>query len=240
MLSWRQRATLAAHLFKAVCKQHHGELLPLLRDVVPQDGIIVDVGAHAGQFTKLFSRLAPRGHVFAFEPGNYARLILTAVVRSGRRANVTIIPSALGARADTLTLHLPLKPSGSLGFGLASLAEEQADERTVWTETVDVLTLDDFVTRQGLARLDFIKADIEGWEMHMLYGAAGTIKKHRPAVMLEIVASHLRRAGNTPAEVWDFFTSQKYSVRPLIDGRLGPAVADCETDGDYFFVPADA
>ncbi len=240
MLNWRQRATLAAHVFKAVCKQHHSELLPLLRDVVPPDAIIVDVGAHAGQFTKLFSRLAPRGHVFAFEPGSYARLILASVVRSGRRANVTIIPAALGACADTLTLHLPLKPSGSLGFGLANAAGKQADDRPVWTETVEVITLDDFVTRQGLARLDFIKADIEGWEMQMLYGAADTIKKHRPAVMLEIVASHLQRAGNTPAEVWEFFASQEYSARPLDDGQLGPAAAHCEIDGDYLFVPAGA
>ncbi len=240
MLSWRQRATFAAHVFKAVCKQHHSNLLPLLRDVVPPDAIIVDVGAHAGQFTKLFSRLATRGHVFAFEPGSYARLILASVVRLRRRTNVTVVPAALGARADTLTLHLPLKASGSLGFGLASLAEEKIDARPVWTETVEVMTLYDFVARQGLARLDFIKADIEGWEMHMLYGAADTIKKHRPAVMLEIAASHLLRAGNTPAEVWDFFASQGYSARPLNDGRLGPAAAHCEIDGDYLFMPAGA
>lgn len=240
MLSWRQRATLGAHVFKAVCKQHHSDLLPLLRDVMPPDAIIVDVGAHAGQFTKLFSRLAPRGHVFAFEPGNYARLILSTVVRLHWRTNVTIVPAALGARAGTLILHLPLKPSGSLGFGLASLSEDQADARPVWTETVEVMTLDDFVARQGLARVDFIKADIEGWEMHMLYGAAETIRKYRPAVMLEIVPSHLQRAGNTSAEVWDFFASQGYSARPVNNGRLGPAAADCQRDGDYLFVAAGA
>jgi hypothetical protein len=45
----RITAGFFAHLFKAVCKQHHRELLPLLRPLIPADAVVLDVGAHAGQ-----------------------------------------------------------------------------------------------------------------------------------------------------------------------------------------------
>lgn len=42
------------------------------------------------------------------------------------------------------------------------------------------ITIDDFVQRQGLSRVDFIKMDIEGAETPALEGSIETIRKHRP------------------------------------------------------------
>ncbi len=36
-LSWHRRITYAADLFKALVKQHHKELIPVLRPFVPPD-----------------------------------------------------------------------------------------------------------------------------------------------------------------------------------------------------------
>jgi len=72
----RQRASWLAHVFKAATQQHHRELRALFAPHIPTDGVIVDVGAHAGQFSKLFAAMAPRGHVFAFEPSAYARSVM--------------------------------------------------------------------------------------------------------------------------------------------------------------------
>ncbi len=69
-----------AHLFKALTKQHHQEYIPLLKSVISDDSIIIDVGAHAGQFTKLFSTIVPNGRVYAFEPGSYTSSILNKVI----------------------------------------------------------------------------------------------------------------------------------------------------------------
>ncbi|HUB97517.1 MAG TPA: FkbM family methyltransferase, partial [Stellaceae bacterium] len=149
-----------AHLFKAVFKQHHRELVPVLRPVIPDDAVVFDVGAHAGQFTKLFAKLAPRGFVYAFEPGSYARAILRAALRANRIRNVAIMPLALGERAGIAILTVPVKRSGSYGFGLAHLGAGTA--AAAETEAVGVATLDDAVAALGLARLDFVKADIEG------------------------------------------------------------------------------
>src|ERR1700722_19602393 len=120
-LSWRQLRTYAAHGFKATFKQHHQELIPLFRTYVPEDGVVFDVGAHAGQYAKLFARLVPRGTVYSFEPGLYARSILMVAMALNRISNVRIFPVGLGSSAASLNLHVPVKKSGSVGFGLAHM-----------------------------------------------------------------------------------------------------------------------
>ena len=91
---WRLTPSFVAHLWKAVTQQHHRELLPLLARCVPRDGAVLDVGAHAGQFTKLFARLAANGRVYAIEPGSYARGILRAAIWARRLDNVVALAKA--------------------------------------------------------------------------------------------------------------------------------------------------
>jgi FkbM family methyltransferase len=232
-LSPRQRLSFAAHLFKALVKQHHREMLPLLADLVPADAVVIDAGAHAGQFAKLFARLAPQGRVFAFEPGRYAGAILRRVVRLRGLGNVTLIAAGLSDRAGAMTLSLPIKNSGSLGFGLGHLGQS-ANGRPAQCEIVELTTLDEFALSAGLTRLDFIKADIEGWEARLLGGGLGVIERFRPAILLEVVAAHLARANDRPETIWRALTPLGYRASRLT--AAGPAAApEFSGDGDYLF-----
>jgi FkbM family methyltransferase len=235
-LSLRARLSWCAHLWKAATQQHHRAYAPLFRRYVPHDGVVFDVGAHAGQFTKLFAGIARDGKVFSFEPGGYALSILRRVVALHRLRNVEICPMGLSDRAETETLHVPLKRSGSMGFGLSHFG---AETRASVGETVTLTTIDAFTAARTLARLDFIKADIEGWEMRMLAGGAATIARLRPALLLEVQAPHLARAGDTPAGLWRFFADLDYDAERVDAAgaaiRLSPAPAPC--DGDVLWSP---
>ena len=88
-----------AHSFKAAFKQHHKEDLPVLRRVIPRDGVVLDVGAHAGQYTKLFAGIASDGFVLAVEPGSYARTILRVALTFNRLRNVAV-PKRLSTTFD--------------------------------------------------------------------------------------------------------------------------------------------
>jgi FkbM family methyltransferase len=237
-LSLRARLSWCAHLWKAATQQHHRGYRALFEPLVPRDGVVCDVGAHAGQFAKLFSRLAPTGRVYAFEPGAYARSILTRVVALRRLRNVEICPFGLGDRAEQTTLSVPIKRSGSMGFGLGHIG---AEARASASENVSLTTLDVFVRERGLTRLDFIKADIEGWEMRMLAGGAAAIARFRPALMLEILGVHLARAGDTPADVWRFFDALDYRAWHIESrGRsLDTVPADAPGEGDFLWRPRE-
>ncbi len=191
-----------AHLFKAVFKQHHRALLPMLRRVIPPDGVVFDVGAHAGQFTKLFAKLAPEGRIYAFEPGSYARIILRAAVRANRLGNVQIVPLALGERSGVAVLTVPVKRSGSYGFGLAHL-DDGGGEGAAEQELVGLATLDEAAAALPLERLDFIKADIEGYELRLIRGARKTLQRFKPALLIEFDATRLARAGDSIESIWN-------------------------------------
>lgn len=239
-LTFRQRLTWLAHLYKAVAYQYHRDLGRGVQPLIGRDAVIVDVGAHAGQHTKLFARMVPEGHVYAFEPGVYARSILNIVFKLRRFANLTLVPLGLSDAVTTETLNVPLKRHGSMGFGLSHMGP-QTDGRETVSEDIQLTTLDQFVKDNGLSRIDFIKVDIEGWEVHFLRGAMVSIERFRPAIMLEVIEPILARAGATPAEIFDgllpldyvvFATSEHDAYRmKLVEGFTGAA--------DYMFVPKE-
>jgi FkbM family methyltransferase len=237
---WRPSATFLAHVAKAALRQHHRELSGVLRRLLPEDAVVVDVGAHAGQFTKLFAKMAPAGLVIAVEPGSYARAILRLALYLNGVRNVVVVPAGLGARCGVEILRMPVKRPGSYGFGLSHLGGERPGVETrfeVADDVVPVVTLDLLAARMGLGRLDFLKADIEGFELRMIEGGAATLKALRPVLLLELVDSHLRRAGDSLGAAWSRLSELGYAPR-VLDPATG-AFRDVKTpvEGDIWWFP---
>lgn len=239
-LSPHQWSTLLAHTFKATFRQHHGALSALFRSLVPDDGVVIDVGAHAGQFAKLFARLVPEGRVYAFEPGRYARLILSLSLALNRVRNVYVFPVGLGREQEALPLNMPIKSSGSFGFGLSHLSTVGADKRAhMVTESIDVITLDAFSATMPIRRIDLIKADIEGWELQMLQGAADVLTRFRPALYLEVYDEFLLRAGDSAVALASYLSGLGYIAYSVThDGQAVPT-DQVAGGGDLLWLPVE-
>ncbi len=209
----------------------------MISRLVPQGGIVFDVGAHAGQFTKLFARYVGAGQVYAFEPGSYARAILRTVVALRRLSNVAIMPIALGSNTAAVTLTMPRKASGAFGFGLAHLGPPELRWDEVAEETVMQSTLDSVVAALALDRLDFIKVDIEGWELHLLRGAKETIRRFRPRLLIELAPDHLARAGDRVDDLFAFLAERDYRAFEYVAGDRLREVAGPQA-GDLWFISA--
>jgi FkbM family methyltransferase len=229
-LTLRQRASWLAHLYKAVALQHHRELIPLFAPHVPEDAVVLDVGAHAGQFAKLFARMAPRGRIYAFEPSAYARSILVPALRLNGLAKVTVVAAGLSDCAAQAVLHTPLKRSSAWGYGTAHLGASSGREADL---PVRLERLDDFVAHTGLERLDFIKADIEGWELRALIGGEASLRRFRPALYLEVDDALLIRAGDDAAKLFAWLSERGYHAykTPVLE-----PVPKWSGPGDYLFL----
>jgi FkbM family methyltransferase len=234
-MSLRQSLDRLRHLMVACTQQHHTELVPVLRPYIPEGGGVVDVGAHAGQFSKLFARMVgPKGSVFAFEPSPYTRSILKQALAFNGLRNVRIYDCGLSDQPATLTLHTPVKASGVRGYGLASLGGVgRTAARGEIAETVEVTTLDAFVAANA-ARVDFIKADIEGWEGRFLKGAREVLRTQRPALFLELNHEMLARAGDDAAEMVAELRALGYRALKAPEWRETEAYSG---PGDYLFAP---
>jgi FkbM family methyltransferase len=240
---WRLSGSFLAHLFKATTKQHHRVLAPVIARLVPSSAVVFDVGAQAGQYTKLFARAASAGRVYAFEPGSYARSILRATVWLRGLGNVAVVPMAVGAAAGVDVLSVPVKQSGAYGFGLSHLGRPEDRWATVAQELVALTTIDAVCAILGLDRVDFIKADVEGWELALLRGAERTLRRFRPTLLIELSGEYLVRAGDRLDDAFTFLAGLGYAAFELMpDGELVPVTAP--HDGDFWFIasgdPANA
>jgi FkbM family methyltransferase len=237
-LTFRQRLGWIAHVFKAATQNHHPELERLFAPMIAPDAVIADVGAHAGQFAKIFARLAPQGRIFAFEPSSYALSVLPHALAWNGMKHVEIEPYGLSDAPGRFTMSTPLKRGrAEVGFGLAHLGTDD-DPRPMRVESIEVRTLDGFVEAKKIDRLDFLKADVEGWEARMLAGGRAALSRLRPKLFLELVESSLGRAGSRASDVFALLSSIGYRARKLnADASLTP-VDGFAGDSDYLFEAA--
>ncbi len=235
---WRLSGSFAAHLFKATTQQHHRALAPTIARMVPRAAVVFDVGAHSGQYTKLFARAAFAGRVYAFEPGSYARAILRVVVWLHRLGNVAVLPMALGTQCGVGNLSVPVKRSGSYGFGLSHLGAPQERWVAVAQELVALTTIDTVAAALALDRVDLIKADIEGWELSLLRGAEDTLRRFHPCLLIELSGAHLTRAGGTLDAAFAFLAGLGYAAFELAPGGSLVPVSTPH-DGDFWFISGD-
>ena len=177
---------------------------------------VVDVGANIGLYALNFSQLVgPSGQVYAFEPAPDLFKALEAGRKSSGRSNLQVFPYGLGARTETLQLQRSFFNSGDNRIG-ASGGDFAGDSTAVEIRRGDELLAD-------APHVDFIKIDVQGWELHALRGLTETIRRSpEMQIYLEFWPQGLRAAGASPAELWSFLCSHGFNMRREVGGKWVP------------------
>ncbi|MFY9314273.1 MAG: FkbM family methyltransferase [Burkholderiales bacterium] len=131
----------------------------------------IDVGAHIGVHTVTLARAAGRkGRVYAFEPQKKLHRELVHNLKLNGLGNVVALRFALGDAPSILEMSRSAKNNeGGTAIGVGG-------------DRVELRTLDSF----GFRNVSFIKIDVEGYEDHVLAGAAQTIRAQHPTILVEI------------------------------------------------------
>lgn len=187
------------------------EFLMQYRQHIPEGGVVVDVGASLGDTAATFAEMVgvKNGFVFAFEPNPIAFEALE--LNMIRLMNVLTFPIALG-NEDSFHAGVVLDRN-NIGASRLSFTE-LAD-----IPDVEVARLDQIMTMLP-NRLDFIKIDAEGWEPLILDGAVETIRRFRPAMLIEVNDWPLGKMGFTRKDIYDRLDAYVYSWADF-DGPYG-------------------
>ena len=141
--------------------------------------IVFDVGAHAGFYTLLFSRLVgAAGSVFAFEPSESNLAFLHKHLKLNRIVNVEVINAAVSEVSGT----------GHFEEGISSYNGRLTTSGAIAVRTV---RLDDLCMNGAVPLPNYIKIDVEGAEDSVLAGASATIRDARPIIFLATHGSDL-------------------------------------------------
>lgn len=190
-----------------------------LAQLVRAGDTCIDIGANLGYYARTISRLAgPAGRVFAVEPVAPIRKVLSRNLR--RCANVEILPYALGAEArDVVMGNDSARESGYFGTGqnfVNDSGEKPDVEFTARMRRGSELFAD-------LQRLDFIKCDIEGYELTVMREMRPLLERFRPTVLIET-------GGDNRPEIIRLFTGLGYRGTTLDHGREVPLTAESTKD----------
>ncbi|NPV75441.1 MAG: FkbM family methyltransferase [Anaerolineae bacterium] len=144
----------------------------VFEQIVKENSVVFDVGAHVGYYTLLASALVgPGGRVFAFEPLPANLVYLKEHLRLNNVENVTVIEAAVSNRCGAALFE---DSAGSAMGRLSPTGKLQ----------VETVTLDELTARGELPPPDCIKIDIEGGEAAALSGAASTLAQYHPVIFL--------------------------------------------------------
>jgi FkbM family methyltransferase len=160
-----------------------------VRELLRPGMVAIDVGAHAGYYTLLFSRLVGEaGRVLAFEPHPVTFAVLARNTQRRGLDNVRLFPSAVSDREGPARLW---QTELSIGHSLLPGKTGAVDALPVTATTLDAVS-----RAEGIERADLVKVDVEGGEAEVLAGMAElSARSPRLAVILEYKPEILRARG---------------------------------------------
>lgn len=196
-----------------------------VKKLIKPEFIVVDIGANLGYFSKNFARLAKNGKVVSIEPVPQFFDVLEHFMKNF--SNSVRYNVALGTEEGTITMVLP-KSNGMIRTGLPHIAESEEEKKQHDTRDVAIVKGSELLS--NLERIDYIKCDIEGYELNVFKEIKPLLKKHQPFVQIEIADKNL-------TEMIELFQSLHYKQYGIVDFKFVEENGTQREEGDFFFVP---
>lgn len=191
-----------------------------LYSLVKPGDVVFDVGTNIGETLLHFGKfVGSEGYVYGFEPDgeNFKNVQKNIALNDGQ--NLHVFNLGVSDKKETVKLYR-VDPNN---LGMNRILNEKEAARFDDFTTIEVDTLDNVIAANGIGRVDVIKIDIEGYEMHALRGAADLLAKFHPKLFIEVGYTRLINNGTSPTEMVAFLESFGYKIfHAETDEAIGP------------------
>lgn len=181
-------------------KGHELNEVALIKRILKEGDMALDIGAHIGYFTLIMARyIGETGKVFAFEPSPTNFKLLKKNIKLNGYKNVALIPMAISNKKEKVTLYLSPRNSGN-----HSLFKIKGHKKSI---NVNTLSLDDYFEKADF-NIDFAKIDTEGAEFLVIEGMSSILKKtHGIKLIIEFYPRLLKTGGFKPRDFLNMLKS---------------------------------
>jgi len=177
-----------------------------VKKIIKTGDIVFDIGANIGYYTLIFAKLVgPSGKVFSFEPEPTNYELLKKNVKINDYTNVDFFCKAVSNLNQTTKLFLDKENNG--GHSLINTIEDRASIE------IESIRIDDNFKNQ---KIDFIKIDIEGFELEALKGMYELLQKlTNVKIMIEFNPYLLKKSKIEPEEYIQLLKSLGFTIYNL-------------------------
>ncbi len=176
------------------------------------------MGAHT---LGLARSVGTSGRVLAFEPADFAfaklqtNLALNPELSARTEASQVLL-------ADTPTAAPQAEIYASWPLGHQAAVHPKHRGRLTSTSGASIDTLDHFVERQRIDRINVIKLDVDGHELPVLRGGLALLKRFRPILVMEMSPYIHAEEHNSFAELVGLLKDAGYRIEDAANGRALP------------------
>lgn len=185
--------------------------IELLKKHIQPGNTVLDIGANIGFYATILSDLVgDKGTIHCFEPDATNFGHLKDAVESYK--NIVINHKAVGPNTEKIKIYT----SKELNVDHRTYKPEQYDKEI----EIDAISIDDYL--KG-AKVDFIKMDIQGFEMEAMKGMKETLKNNPHVKMIsEFWPYGLRKAGSSLTDYFNLLKEYNFKIELLKENQLQP------------------
>lgn len=155
-----------------------------LKKIIQPNFVSIDIGANVGYYSTNISKLSgANGRVYAIEPVPLFANVFKRNVKKFAFNNITLYQTALGAENKKIEMGTPVI-DGVFRHGLTHVLNSNNDNSAFETFEAEMKIPDELFS--SIAKLDFIKCDVEGYEIFLFPHLINTITKFKPLIQIEI------------------------------------------------------
>jgi FkbM family methyltransferase len=177
-----------------------------LLTLIHKDFNVIDVGANIGETTLNFAKIVGnKGNVLSLEPdpGNFLKL--SENIKQNNFTNIK--PLKIGAGNQHCFFDLFTEDINNKG-------KNRIRENTVSIKNViEINTLETIAASENVTKVDFIKIDVEGYELKVLQGSENILNTQKPVLFIELDDKNLREQQDTAAALVKFLEDRNYSIK---------------------------
>lgn len=188
--------------------------IEILKKMVKQGDHVLDIGANIGFYSKILSGLVGQsGRIYCFEPDttnfNYLKK------NTAHLNNLSLFNNAVSDKKDVIKIYK------SKMLNVDHRTYPVSDYESV--EEIHAVGIDELMAEGTIPRVDFVKIDIQGYELVAFKGMSGLLKNNRN---IKIVAEYwphgFKKAGSSAIELYHFFVNLGFKFSVMENNRLEP------------------
>lgn len=186
-----------------------------LPELIGPGATVWDCGCHIGYYTCIFARLVgPHGNIVAVEPDPANMKRIRHHVDLNGFKNVQYVDTALGTGEVVDFIISGNTNSHIAGAWIGDRVENYRSKEVIKDNIrLQSESLDSLLRRPGIPRPDWIKIDIEGFELTALQYAQTLMQEVRPRIILEL------HNPDCDAFAWDFAQRWGYELSSMTTGQ---------------------